>query len=76
MTQLLEQAIEAARQLTAEEQDELARSILAFATRAGSEPVRLTERDKAAIARAREAAAQGRFATEQDVRAVWAKHGL
>jgi hypothetical protein len=77
MTKLLEDAVEAVRQLPADEQDEIARAILALT--GGSvdgEPVPLTPDEQAAIARSKAAAARGEFATEEQVRAVWAKHGL
>jgi len=38
--------------------------------------VPLTADERAAIARSKAAAARGEFATEEQVRAVWAKYGL
>jgi hypothetical protein len=80
MTRLLEKALEAVRRLSADEQDEIARTILALVgTKDGDddgEPVPLTPDERAAIARSKAAAARGEFATDAEVRAVWAKHGL
>jgi hypothetical protein len=75
MTKLLELAIEAARQLPPDEQDEIARTIMEF-TGAESAPVPLTPDERAAVGRSKAAAARGDFASEDEVRGVWAKHGL
>lgn len=74
MTKLLEQAIETARRLSPEEQDDIARAILQLAGADGA-PVPLTPEEREAIARSKAAAARGEFATDEQVRAVWAKHG-
>ena len=77
MTELLQKALEAVRQLSAGDQDEIARAMLALAgANTDGDPVALTADERAAIARSKAAAAQGEFATEDQVRAVWAKHGL
>jgi hypothetical protein len=75
MTKLLDRAVEAARNLPPDAQDEIARLVLQLA---GDEepPIALTAGERAAIALSREAAARGEFATDEQVRAVWAKHGL
>ena len=75
MTKLLEDALETVRRLPVESQDEIARAMLALA---GSEPeaVPLTSEEREAIERSKAAAARGEFATEDQMRAVWAKHGL
>jgi predicted transcriptional regulator len=39
-------------------------------------PVPLTPEEQAAITASKAAAARGEFATDEQVRAVWAKHGL
>ena len=75
MTKLLDEALEAVRQLPNESQDEIARAMLSLAG-TGPEPVPLTPEERAAIARSREAATRGEFATDQQVRDVWAKHRL
>jgi len=74
MTKLLEKAIEAARRLTPAEQDEVAHAIMALAGAADAEPVLLTADEREAIAQSKSAAARGDFATDEEVRAVWAKH--
>lgn len=77
MTKLLEEALEAVRQLPADGQDEIARAMLALAGgNTDGEPVPLTADERAAIARSKAAAARGEFASEEQVRALWAKHGL
>jgi len=39
-------------------------------------PILLTAEQRAAIALSKAAAARGDFATDEEIRAVWAKHGL
>jgi hypothetical protein len=75
MTKLLEQAIEAARRLSPEEQDDIARAIMQLAGAETLEPVPLSAAERAAIDRSKAAAARGEFATDADVSAVWSKHG-
>jgi hypothetical protein len=75
MTELLERAVEAARGLSPATQDDIARLVLQLA--ADKEPtVALTGDERAAIALSQAAASRGEFATDEQVRAVWAKHGL
>jgi hypothetical protein len=77
MTELLQKALEAVRQLSASDQDEIARAMLALAgTEDDGEAIPLTADEREAIARSKAAAARGEFATDDQVRAVWAKHGL
>jgi hypothetical protein len=76
MTKLLEQAIEAARQLSPQEQDDIARAILRLAGADDTFPVQLSTDERAAIANSQSAAAGGKFATDEQVRATWAKYGL
>ena len=75
MTKLLDQAIEAAIRHPPEEQDNIARAILQLA---GDEvePVPLTPEERKAIEKSKAAAVRGEFATDEQVRAMWAKHGL
>jgi hypothetical protein len=74
MTKLLEQALEAARVLPPELQDDIAHVVFRLV---GEEPlVILSANERAAIDRSKAAAARGEFATDEQVRAVWAKHGL
>jgi hypothetical protein len=76
MTKLLDQAVEIARGLPSEAQDDIARVVLQLAGADDAPPVPLTEDEKVAITASKEAAARGEFATEEQIRAVWAKHGL
>jgi predicted transcriptional regulator len=73
MTKLLERAIEAARRLSPTEQDAIAEAIMQLAgDRSSMVPLSPDERD--AIDRSKAAAARGEFASEDEVRRVWAKH--
>ncbi len=75
MTKLFEQAIETARSLSPEMQDEIARVMLQLA--GNEQPVMtLTAEEKASLAKSRGEAARRDFATDEQVRAIWAKHGL
>jgi hypothetical protein len=77
MTALLDQALEIARHLPADAQDDIARIVLRLAG-ADDEalPVALSPEEHAAVAASKAAAARGEFATDAQVRAVWAKHGF
>lgn len=75
MTKLLEQALEAARKLSRDDQDDIARAIFELVGAGSAEPVPLTTEERLAIERSRAAAVRGEFASEEQVRAVWAKHG-
>ena len=76
MTKLLEKALEAVRTLPPEVQDDIARMMLELAGDEVLEPVALSPGERAAIDRSKAAAARGEFATDEQVHAVWAKHGL
>jgi predicted transcriptional regulator len=75
MTKLLEQAFETARSLPPAMQDDMARVIIAMA---GEEPavVQLTAEEEASFEESFAQAERGEFATDDQVRAIWAKHGL
>ena len=75
MTKLLDQALEAVRVLPPDAQDDIARLVLQLA-RDDAEPVALSSDERAAILASKAAAARGEFATDEQVRATWAKHGL
>ena len=76
MTKLLDQAVEAARSLPPDAQDDIAHVVLRL-TGADHEPsAPLTPDEQASITASKAAAARGEFATNEQVRAVWAKHGL
>ncbi len=77
MTELLEQAIQRVRALPAETQDEFARVLFRLAgdDEAGG-VYQLTPEEAASFAKSLDEAERGEFATDEDVRAIWAKHGL
>ena len=77
MTKLLDQALQIARQLPPDAQDDIARLILQLAgANDEAEPVPLSAEERAAIDASKRAAARGEFASEAEVEAVWAKYGL
>jgi hypothetical protein len=76
MTKLLDQALEAARSLPSEAQDDIARVVLQLAGSDEAVPIALSTDERKAIAASKAAAKRGEFATDEQVRAVWAKHGL
>ena len=75
MTDLLEQAVERVRALPPDTQDEFARVLLRLA---GDDRTiyRLTADEEASLATSLGQAERGEFASDDQVRAVWAKHGL
>jgi predicted transcriptional regulator len=75
MTKLLERALEAARVLPPDMQDALARMLLQFA---GEAPpaIELTAEEVSSFEASLAEADRGEFATDEQVRAIWAKHGL
>jgi hypothetical protein len=75
MTKLLERAIEVARRLPPDEQDNLAHAIMQL-TGEETSTVQLSTQEREAIAKSKLAAARGEFASDDEVRAVWAKHGV
>jgi hypothetical protein len=77
MTKLLDRALDAARNLPAAAQDDIARIVLQLAGADDDAPaVAIAPDERAAIAVSKAAAASGDFATDEQVRAVWGKHGL
>ncbi len=76
MTELLDQALEAARSLPSDAQDEIARVVLQLAGRDEAASIALSPDEREAIAKSKAAAARGEFATDEQVRATWAKRGL
>ena len=75
MTDLLEQAIARVRTLSPETQDDVARAMLAVLDDEQS-PVVLSPEEKASFAKSLAQAARGEFASDERLRAIWAKHGL
>jgi hypothetical protein len=76
MTKLLDQALEVARSLPSEAQDDIARIVLQLAGRDDAPPIALSADERSAIAKSKDATARGEFASDEQVRAIWAKHGL
>jgi hypothetical protein len=76
MTKLLDQALEVARGLPSDAQDEIARIVLQLAGSDEAAPLALSADERAAVAISKAAAGRGEFATDEQVRATWAKHGL
>jgi hypothetical protein len=76
MTKLLDRALAAVRALPLGAQDDIAHVVLRLAGADDEPPVSLTPDEQAAVAVSKAAAARGEFATDEQVRAVWAKHGL
>jgi predicted transcriptional regulator len=75
MTELLERAVETMRGLPAETQDALARILLELA---GEDPslLQLSPDDEKSLRASLLEAERGEFATDEEIRAIWAKHGL
>jgi hypothetical protein len=76
MTKLLDRALEAARHLPDDAQDDIARVILQLAAGDEASPQVLSKEERAAISASKEAAGRDEFATDEEVAAVWRKHGL
>jgi hypothetical protein len=76
MTKLLDEALEAVRRLPSRDQDDIACAILQLTGLAPPVRVVLSPEERDAVARSKAAADRGEFATDEQVRAVWAKHGL
>lgn len=75
MTKLLEQAVTSVRELPAEAQDALANLLLQFAGIEQS-PLELSLEEAASFEESLAQAGRGEFATDEEVRAIWAKHGM
>jgi predicted transcriptional regulator len=74
MTRLLEQAVATVSTFPDDVQDELAHMLLQCIG-AESPPYELTPEEAADVAASMAEAARGEFATDDEVRAMWAKHG-
>ena len=75
MTKLLEQAIAKARELPDEEQDSLALTILAL-TEGEALFAPIDDETRAAILEGLEQARRGEFVPDEDIKALWKRHGL
>ena len=76
MTKLLDQALEAVRDLPPDVQDDISRIVLELAGGGDAQPVPLSDDKRAAIANSKAAAARGEFASDEQVSSIWAKRGL
>jgi len=72
---MMEEAIDRLRNVPSELQDELARVVMEL-TGAEIGVYELTPEEEADIGASDAAAARGEFATDEQVRAIWAKYGL
>ena len=75
MTRLLDEAFSKVSFLPDSEQDELARALLELAGVA-QPPIQLTEAEEADLAEAEAEITRGELASADEVRTMWAKHGL
>ena len=76
MTKLLDHAVETARALPPATQDDIARILLRLTDLDETAPVTLTSDECTTIAASKAAAGCGEFATDEQVRAVWAKYAF
>jgi hypothetical protein len=75
MTRLFEQAVATVSTLPEDVQDDLARTLLQLAG-VDYPPIELTAEEEADLDASLAEAERGEFATDEEVRAMWAKHGL
>jgi len=75
MTELLDQAFQTVRGLPPETQDALARILLQLAGDDQS-ALQLSAEDEASFDASFAQAERGEFATDDQIKAIWAKHGL
>ncbi len=75
MTLLLEHAVNTARALPIQRQNEIAQIMLSFAGNQ-REVAQLSDEENAAITLSVEAANCGEFASDKEIKDMWAKHGL
>ena len=75
MSDLLEKAIGTARALSRAKQDGIARVVMALAENDDAE-IQVTPEEEASFAESLAQADRREFATDEQVRAIWAKHGF
>ena len=75
MTKLLEKAIAKARELPEEDQDAVAIAMLTI-TEQGSPLLPLDDETRAAIREGLDEARRGEFVPEEEIEALWKRHGL
>ena len=76
MTKLLERAIAKIRELPEQDQDALGAMILALADEPLQSVADLDDETRAAIREGLEQARRGEFATDDEIDAIWRRHGL
>jgi len=74
MTKLLQKAIEKARELPAEDQDTVAVAVLPMTEQ--TPIIALDEETRAAIREGLEQARRGEFVPDEEIDALWKRHGL
>lgn len=75
MTDLLDHAVATTRELSPKVQDRIARIMLAAAE--DERPIyRLTSEEREGLAKGREQAARGEFASDEDMKALWDEFGV
>jgi hypothetical protein len=75
-TKRLDEDVEAVRRLPSDDRDDIARTIMQLAGADLAAPVVLSPEEREAIARSKAPVSRGESATDAQVHAVWAKHGL
>ena len=75
MNRLLEKAIVKARELPDEDQDAVAVAVLTM-TEQGSAIAPLDDKTRAAIREGLEQARRGEFVPDEEIEALWKRHGL
>jgi len=76
ITKRLEQAIHAASAMPADQQDRLAEELLDMIQDLSQPPYQLTEQERAELEAGLAAARRGDFASDEEVAALWRRHGL
>lgn len=75
LTKRLDQAIQAASTLPADQQDRLAEELLDMIQDLSRPPYKFTQEERAELDAALAEAARGDFASDEDVAAMWRRHG-
>jgi hypothetical protein len=75
MTKLLDKAIAKARELPDEEQDELGAIVLSMIDEEGGS-LPIDDETRAAIREGLEQARRGEFVPDEEIEAIWKRHGL
>jgi len=75
ITKRLERAIQAASAMPADQQDRLAAELLDMIHDLSQPPYKLTPEERAELDAALAEAARGDFAKDEDVAAMWRRHG-